>query len=119
MAISFVDFLSYPCAIKISSSSLMSHQKPSAARRLEGAELSRVLVASLQETAASQLSGGVAVPAQQTVVAVLLSPAPHCTAEQGLVQLEAVVRGLMGVAQSPVGAARLQEEASQRSDGWG
>ena len=53
-----------------------------------------------------------AVPAQQTKIAVLLSPARLRTAAQGLVQLEAVARGLVGVVPLPVGAARLQEEVS-------
>ena len=90
--------------------------KPSAARRLEGAELSRVLVASRQETS-PQRSGGVAVPALQSAAAVLLSSAPLRTAAQGLVQLEAVANCLAWVVPPPVGAARLQEEASSRSEG--
>ena len=57
-----------------------------------------------------------AVPAQQTAIAVLLSPAPLRTAEQGLVQLEALTRCPVGTVPLPVGAARLQEEASPRSD---
>ena len=47
----------------------------------------------------------------------MLSPAPLRTVAQGLVQLEAVARGLVGVVPLPIGAARQQEEASPRSDG--
>jgi len=90
--------------------------KTSAARRLEGAELSPILAASLQE-AASQLSGGVAVAAKQTALAVLLSPAPLRTAAQRLVLLEAAARCPVGLVPLPGGAARLQEEVSSRSEG--
>ena len=47
----------------------------------------------------------------------LLSPAPLRTVAQGLVQLEAVARCPVGVVPLPVGAARLQEEVSPRSEG--